>query len=141
MGTGDPGILAIAELGVDLDHLALVPWPGAAWPEVVALLVDDMDAVLVRPPGQVRSGVARRLVARARQRRSVLVVQAGRETWPEGSDVHLSVEGGTWEGVDGGHGHLRGRRVEVVTSGRRSAVRSVRTGLWLPTASGAVAAR
>lgn len=50
VGTGDPGILAVAELGVDLDHLALVPWPGGAWPEVTAILLDDMDAVLVCPP-------------------------------------------------------------------------------------------
>jgi hypothetical protein len=140
VGTGDPGILAIAELGVDLDHLALVPWPGGEWPEVTAILLDDMDVVLVRPPGRVRPGVARRLAARARQRRAVLVVQAGPETWPEGPDVQLTVAAGAWEGVDRGHGHLRGRRVEVVTSGRRSAVRGVRTGLWLPAASGAVAA-
>jgi hypothetical protein len=140
VGTGDPGILAIAEMGVDLDHLALVPGPGSAWPEVTAILVDDMDVVLVNPPGRVRSGVARRLVARVRQKRTVLVVQTGPGTWPEGPDVHLTVEDGTWAGVDGGHGHLRGRHVEVVTSGRRSAVRGVRTGLWLPASSGVVAA-
>jgi len=140
VGTGDPGILAIAELGVDLDHLALVPWPGSAWPEVTGFLIDDMDVVLVCPPGRVGPGVARRLAARVRQRRTALVIQAGRGVWPEGSDVHLSVEGGTWDGVDRGHGHLRGRRVEVVTSGRRGAVRGGRTGLWLPDASGAVAA-
>ena len=140
VGTGDPGILAIAELGVDLDHLALVPWPGAAWPEVAAILIDDMDVVLVCPPGRVRPGVARRLAARARQKRTVVVVRGGRGTWPEGPDVQLTVEGGTWEGVDGGHGHLEGRHVEVVTTGRRSAVRGMRTGLWLPGSSGAVAA-
>ena len=139
VGTGDPGILAIAELGVDLDHLALVPWPGGEWPEVTAILLDDMDIVLVRPPGRVRPGVARRLVARTRQRRAVLVVRAGPEAWPEGPDVQLTVTAGAWEGVDRGHGHLRGRRVEVVTSGRRAAVKGVRTGLWLPAASGAVA--
>ena len=140
VGTGDPGILAIAELGVDLDHLALVPWPGSAWPEVAALLIDDMDVVLVCPPGRVRPGVARRLAARARQRRAVLVIQAGRETWPGGHDVQLTVEAGTWEGMDRGHGHLRERHVEVVTSGRGSAARSVRTRLRLPASSGAVTA-
>jgi hypothetical protein len=141
VGTGDPGILAIAELGVDLDHLALIPEPGSAWPEVTALLLDAMDVVLVRPPGRGRPGVVRRLVARARQRRAVLVIQAGRQTWPEGADLQLTVENGAWEGVDRGHGYLRERQVEVVTSGRRSAVRSVRSGLWLPAASGTVAAR
>ncbi len=140
VGTGHPGILAIAGLGVDLDHLALVPTPGSAWPEVTAILVDDMDVVLVCPPGRVGSGVARRLVARVRQKRTVLVVRGGRAVWPEGPDLHLAVEDGTWDGVDTGHGHLDGRHVEVVTSGRRSAVRGVRTGLWLPASSGAVAA-
>jgi hypothetical protein len=139
VGAGDPGILALAELGVDLDHLALVPAPGSAWAEVAGLLIDDMDVVLVCPPGRVAPWVARRLAARARQRRSVLVVQVGRGVWSEGSDVQLTVEDASWEGVDRGHGHLRGRHVEVVTSGRRSAVRKVRTGLWLPDASGAVA--
>ncbi|HXQ62692.1 MAG TPA: hypothetical protein VN796_10180 [Acidimicrobiales bacterium] len=139
VGTGHPGILAIAELGVDLDRLALVPIPGSAWPEVTAILVDDMDVVLVCPPGRVGSGVARRLVARARQKRTVLVVRAGRGAWPEGPDIQLTVEEGKWVGVDRGHGHLEGRHVEVVTSGRRSAVRGVRTGLWLPASSGAVA--
>ncbi|HXQ43092.1 MAG TPA: hypothetical protein VN816_00510 [Acidimicrobiales bacterium] len=140
VGTGDPGILAIAEMGVDLGRLALVPGPGSAWPEVTAILVDAMDVVLVSPPGRVRSGVARRLVARARQKRTVLVVRTGPGTWPEGPDVHLTVEDGTWAGVDRGHGHLRGRHVEVAASGRRSAVRGVRTGLWLPAPSGVVAA-
>jgi hypothetical protein len=140
VGTAHPGILAIAEMGVDLDHLAFVPCPGPAWAEVTAILIDDMDLVLVCPPGRVGSGVARRLVARARQKRAVLVIQAGPGVWPEGPDVRLTVEAGTWQGVDRGHGHLRGRHVEVVTSGRRSAVRSGRTGLWLPASSGAVMA-
>ncbi len=140
VGAGDPGMLAIAELGVELERLALVPGPGGAWPEVTGILLDDMDVVLVSPPGRVRPGVARRLAARARQRRAVLVVQDGTGTWPEGPDIRLTVEGGGWDGAERGHGHLRGRHVEVVSSGRRSAVRGRRTGLWLPAASGAVTA-
>jgi len=140
VGIADPGLLAVAELGVELDRLALVPRPGGAWPEVTGNLLDGMDVVLVCPPGRVRPGVARRLAARARQRRAVLVVEAGPVTWPEGPDVRLTVVGGGWDGVEAGHGHLRGRHVEVVTSGRRSAVREMRTGLWLPAGSGAVVA-
>lgn len=139
VGTRHPGILAIAELGVDLDHLVLVPRPGRTWPEATASLLHGMDAVLVCPPGPVPPGVARRLAATARQQRAVLVVQAERGGWPDGPDVHLSVEGGIWVGTDAGHGRLRGRRVEVVASGRRSAARAVRSPLWLPAASGAVA--
>jgi hypothetical protein len=141
VGTAHPGILAMAELGVDLDHLALVPCPGATWPEVTAILLEDMDVVLLCPPGPVRPGVARRLAARARQQRAVLVVvESGPGSWPEGPDVRLTVESGAWDGVEGGHGHLGGRHVEVVSAGRRSAVKAVRTGLWLPAPSGVVAA-
>ena len=139
IGTADPGIVALAEMGLDLGRLVLVPRPGAAWPEVAAELVDEFDAVLVCPPGRTGSGVARRLTARIRRRRAVFVVRGGRGVWPEGSDVHLSLERGRWDGVDAGHGHLRGRHVEVVSSGRRSAIRGGRTGLWLPTAAGVVA--
>jgi hypothetical protein len=140
VSTAQPGILALAELGVELDRLALVPVPGGAWPEVTGTLLDDMDIVLLRPPGPVRPWVARRLAARARQRRSVLVVLAGPGSWPEGPDVRLTVEGGGWEGVEKGHGHLRRRHVVVASSGRRSAVRVTRTALWLPAAAGGVAA-
>jgi len=139
VGTADPGIVAFAELEVDLGHLVLVPHPGPLWAQVAATLLDGMDAVLVRPPGPVRPGVARRLVARARERRAVLVVLGSRR-WPEGADLHLTVETGAWQGVEAGHGHLQGRRVEVVASGRRAAARPVRVGLWLPAPSGRVVA-
>ncbi|MHB8329418.1 MAG: hypothetical protein ACYDD6_07340 [Acidimicrobiales bacterium] len=140
VGVADPGVLAIAELGVDLDHLVLVPRAGPGWAEVVAALLDGMDAVVVCPPGPVRPGVARRIVARARERRAVLVVLARHAPWPEGPDIHLAITGGTWHGVGQGHGHLQGRRVEVVVSGRRAASRPLRAEVWLPAGSGTVAA-
>src|SRR5580700_3443431 len=103
VGTADPGLVAWAELGVDLGHLVLVPRPGPLWAEAAATLFDGMDVVLVRPPGTVRPGVARRLAATARERRGVLVV-LGSRTWPEGADLQLTVETGTWLGVEAGHG-------------------------------------
>ena len=135
VGTADPGIVAFAELGVDLGHLVLVPRPGPLWAQVAATFLDGMDVVLVRPPGRVRAGVARRLAARARERRGVLVV-LGSRGWPEGADIQLTVEAGAWEGVGAGHGHLQGRHLEVLSSGRRAAARPVRVGLWLPAPSG-----
>jgi len=139
VGTADPGLVAFAELGVDLEHLVLVPRPGPQWAHVAATLLDGMDVVLVRPPGPVRPGVARQLTARARQRRGVLVV-LGSRGWPEGADVRLTVEAGAWQGVEAGHGHLQGRHLEVLSSGRRAAARPVRVGLWLPAPSGRVEA-
>ncbi len=137
VGTADPGLVAFAELGVDLGHLVLVPRPGPRWAQVAATLLDGMDVVLVRPPGPVRPGVARQLAARARERRGVLVV-LGSRGWPEGADVQLTVEAGAWQGVEAGHGHLQGRHLEVLSSGRRAAARPVRVGLWLPAPSGRV---
>ncbi|MGA2037058.1 MAG: hypothetical protein ABSH04_05680 [Acidimicrobiales bacterium] len=139
VGTADPGMLSMAELGVDLSRLALVPHPGPAWAEVTAALLDGMDAVLTLPPWPARLWVAHRLAARARERQAVLIVLSCRSWWPEGPEIRLVVRGGVWHGVGQGHGHLQGRRVKVVTTGRRVAVRPVSTDLWLPAPSGAVA--
>jgi len=138
VGLVDLGLVAVVELGVDPERLAFVPRPGAMWPEVAALLLDGMDLVVVCPPGPPRAAAVRRLAARARERRAVLVVLARHGRWPEGPDIFLAMEGGTWQGVGSGHGHLRGRRVTVAVTRRRAAVRTVRVELWLPAASGAV---
>jgi hypothetical protein len=137
VGVADVGVVALAEMGVDLDHLALVPRPGARWGEAAALLLEGMDAVLVCPPGPVRPALARRLAARARERRVALVVLTRRGRWPEGAERRLTVEAARWDGAGRGDGHLRGRRAEIVVGGRRAASRPVRTELWLPAASGA----
>ncbi|HXW32492.1 MAG TPA: hypothetical protein VEJ21_05305, partial [Acidimicrobiales bacterium] len=139
VGTWDLGILALAELGIDLDHLVLVPHPGGRWAEAAALAIDGFDAVLVCPCGPVRAQVARRLAARARQRRVVLVVLTRHARWPEVPDLQLVVEAGHWVGATEGHGHLTGRWVEVLSSGRGGASRLLRTELWLPSGSGAPA--
>lgn len=143
------GLLAAAELGVALERLVLVADPGAddegaAWPAVVAALVDAFEVVLVHAPQRVGAADGRRLAARARERGAVLVqVGAARpttSTWPEGADVSLTVVDATWEGLGEGHGHLRARRVTVEGGGRRDASRPRRAELWLPSADGAVEA-
>ncbi|HET9690863.1 MAG TPA: hypothetical protein VFP61_06900 [Acidimicrobiales bacterium] len=140
----DLGLVAAAGLGVALERLALVPDPGAQWPVVTAALLESVDVVVVRPPGRVRDGDARRLTARARERGAVLVVlgpvgaRAG--AWPEAADLHLAVTDVTWQGLEQGHGHLVGRVAEVAVTGRRGAVRERRGRLLLPGATGAVEA-
>jgi hypothetical protein len=159
------GPVAAEELDVDLTHLALVPAPGRQWATVTAALLDGLDVVVVRPPHPARPSDARRLTARARHRRSVLVVlatssgglQAGsaaipgaagpvargldqRQTsagWP-GFDLRLAVTGGEWLGPGAGFGHLQGRRVDVTVWGRGAAVRAEHHLLWLPAADGGV---
>jgi hypothetical protein len=127
------GLGAAAELGVQLERLALVPAPGERFSAVVAALLDGMDLLLLGLPVPVRSADARRLVARARERGTVLVVlEHPGSRWPEGPDLRLSVADARWEGLGCGHGHLRRRRLEVVVSGRRAATRERRATLWLP---------
>ena len=122
---GLPGLGAVAahDLGIDLARLAVVPRPGTAWAEVTAAVIDGVDLVVLCPPFPPRPAMARRLVARARERRSVLVVMPGRHGWPEHPDVHLRVSDLRWDGVGAGEGYLRRRRMTVTATGRRSAAR------------------
>jgi hypothetical protein len=141
VGLPDPGVVAAAELGIDLRRVVFVPHPGSGWAEAAGDLLPGVDVVLVRPPGRVRQTAARHLSARARERQAALVVLVEHvNEWPEGGDLALSVGAVTWEGVGRGHGHLQGRRAEVRVSGRRSAGRPMECSLWLPTGSGVVAA-
>jgi hypothetical protein len=135
VGMPSLGLVAAAELGVDLDRMALVPDPGPQWVAVVAALVDGVDLLMLRPPGRARGADARRLAARVRERGTVLVVveRGDRDGgWPESPDVRLSVTGSEWEGLGCGYGSLRSRRVEVVVTGRRAAARERRMTFLLP---------
>jgi hypothetical protein len=127
------GALAAAELGISLDRLALIPYPGPEWPTVVAALIDGVDVVVVAVPGPVAAPVAGRLAARARQRGSVLMPY-GR--W-DGADVTLQVVQGRWEGLGQGRGRLRRRRVTIAARGRGAAARPREVTVWLPAAVGA----
>lgn len=134
------GVVAAAELGVVLERFPLVASPPDAegWAWTVAALVDAADVVLARlPPGLGRApeAAARRLAVRARQRSAVLVV----DRWPWGADLRLAAGPARWEGVGRGHGHLRARRVEVVSTGRGAASHPRRASLWLPGPGGGVA--
>src|SRR5690348_1105340 len=100
------GLLAAAELGVNLERFALVPTPGERWPVVAAALLDGMDLLLLGPPDRVRSGDARRLVARAREQGAVLAVlePPGGRRWTEAPDLRLAVVHAGWDGLGWGHG-------------------------------------
>ena len=140
VGLTDPGVVAVAELGLDLRRVVFVPHPTAGWADAAAELLDGVDVVLVCPPGRVRPTVARHLVARARERQSALVVLVERPgNWPVGPDAVLTVTAAEWHGIGQGHGHLRGRRAEVQVTGRRPAGRPVSRTLWLPSGTGALA--
>jgi hypothetical protein len=143
VGLPGTGLAAAAELGVALERVVVVAPPEpAAWPSVVAALVGAFDLVLVGPHHRVPAVAARRLVARARERGTVLVIVpgplgAGRTpVWPEGADLRLVAAGATWHGLARGHGHLRWRQLQVEASGRRGLARVRRVDLLLPGPSG-----
>ena len=135
VGLPDPGVVAVAELGIDLRRVVFVPYPGSDWAEAAGDLLSGVDVVLVRPPGRARLTAARHLSARARERQTALVVLIEEVSqWPEGGDLALSVAAVEWEG------HRPGTRVSARAPGRGVRVsvggdqpvgcRSAR--LWLP---------
>jgi hypothetical protein len=133
VGLPDLGVVAAAEAGIVLERLALVPGAGvatAAWATVVAALLDAIDVVLVRPPVRLPAAAARRLAARARERRSVLLPVG--DAWPIAPDLRLAVTASQWEGLGWGHGRLEARKVEVTAAGRGAAMLERRATLWLP---------
>lgn len=136
------GLMAAAELGVDLERVLLVAEPGPRrWAASVAALVDAVDIVLTCPPGPVAPGVQRRLGAQARDRGSVLVQVGGPvERWASAPELVITATAATWRGVGWGHGHLRGRLAQVSVAGRRGADRPRRAHLWLPAPTGGVQA-
>ena len=137
VGLPSLGLVAAAEVGIALERFPLVARPGDEWPAVVAALVEAVDVVLVCLPRHVRTGDARRLVAKASDRGAVLVTTGG-SPGALAADVRLSVAGAAWEGLGEGHGRLRARRMDVVANGRGAAARERQVSLWLPAAGGGV---
>ena len=132
------GAVAADDLGIDLDRLVLLPSPGPKWAEATAALLGGVDVVVLCPPFSVRPGMARRLLARTRDRGAILIVLPGHAGWPECPDLRLIVGNTRWDGIGSGDGHLRRRRVTVTATGRRSAARPRRRELWLPSMAGTV---
>ena len=115
VGRPDAGLLAAAEMGADLDRLAVIPDPGADPLEVAAVLMDGMDLVVLGLGGRtVAPARARAVTARAQHRGCTLVVTDG--DW-QGAPVRLDARVCGYE-VAGGRGPGFGRISRVRLSMR-----------------------
>lgn len=121
---GTWGGLAAVEAGVDPARFAVVRGgaegvPAAQWATVVAALLDGVSVVVAELPGhaRIRTGDARRLAARARERGAVLaLLVADRRAWPAETTLRVQVDGGGWS--IGPRGALRPRAVALSVEGR-----------------------
>ena len=98
--------------------------PPDRWATAVAVLLDGMSVVVAEVPRHARAGDAHRLVARARERGTVLVPLAGpRNPWPATATTRVHVEGGPWPGLEAGSGLLADRTPTVrIVAGTRERV-------------------
>ncbi|ADD42621.1 hypothetical protein [Stackebrandtia nassauensis] len=122
------GLLACAEAGVALERLLLVPDITSDWSRATATLLEGCDITVVAPPSKVTEATSRKLAARARAHKSVLIGYG--TDWP-GADVVLSPTTSVWHGIGRGHGRLRHRELGVTATGRRTAGRPRHTTLHL----------
>jgi hypothetical protein len=122
---GTLGPLAAGEAGVALERFAVVRRvPPARWATVVAALLEGVSLVVAEVPRGVGLGDARRLVARARERESVLVVAETRGVvWPAGAAFGVYAAGSVWNDLGCDAGFLTDRRLQVRVEGRGAAAR------------------
>jgi hypothetical protein len=126
VGVPEFGLEAAAGFGLALERTIVVPAPGEHWLSVTAGLADVVSVVLVKPSSPVTEHQAERLRSRLRQKDAALICWG---SWPR-CDATVSVLTSSWTGLGQGHGHLRGREVEVGV--RRGGAPLQRTSLWLP---------
>lgn len=117
------GTEAAKAAGIDLERLALAPYPGDQWLPVTAALADVLTVVLVRPPLPPSDGNVARLMARLRERGTTLIVLGQSDTsWP-GAEARLRVRRSQWGGLGDGHGHLTSRELTVSVASRTGSPR------------------
>jgi hypothetical protein len=112
---GTLGARAAADMGVALERCAVVRRvPRDRWATVVAALLDGLALVCATVPPWLRTGDARRLTARARERAAVLVAVG---PWPTEATLRLHAEPSAWAGLERGNGLLDGRMLDVHVEG------------------------
>ncbi len=113
---GTLGARAAVTAGVELERLAVVRRVTPdRWAAVVAALLDGITVVVAAVPPHLRLGDARRLIARARERKSVLVAFG---SWQVEATLRVHTGGCTWSGLGAGTGLLDGRDLHIEVEGK-----------------------
>jgi hypothetical protein len=108
------------ELGIDPERFVVVRTDDIViWSRVVATLLDGVRAVYAEIPRGVKDAALRTLAAKARNRRTPLVLRPLDGRLPQGI-VHLQLDARdvVWEGTEQGHGGLLRRRSLLDASGK-----------------------
>jgi hypothetical protein len=121
---GTLGARAAADAGVELERLAVVRCAAPdRWAAVVAALLDGVTVVVAVVPPHLRLGDARRLVARARERKAMLVAFGA---WPVEAALRVHAGGCTWSGLGAGTGLLDTRDLRIEIEAKGQPLRKVR---------------
>src|SRR4051812_18781322 len=106
------GLTAAVELGVELERwVGVRDVPDGRWPVGIGALLDGMAMVVAPVPSRLALGDARRLLARTRERRAVLVALESLPlervgSWPAEAALRVHVQRTDWSGLDAGGGLL-----------------------------------
>ena len=112
--------LAAWEMGIEPDQLVVVRNSDIVrWGRIVATLLDGVGGVYAEVPAGVTHAALRQLAAKARTKRTPLVLRPLKGDIPSGvAHLHLAVRSVEWDGTDAGHGHLTVRRTLLDASGK-----------------------
>ena len=112
--------LAAWELGIEPDRFVVVRTSSVVmWSRAVATLLDGVRAVYAEIPHGVKDSAIRALAARARTRRTPLVLRPLDGRLPQGIlHLHLEAREVTWHGTERGHGALERRLTLFDASGK-----------------------
>jgi hypothetical protein len=116
VGAADASAVAVAQAGVALERVVLVPEPGVNVAAVCAALLEAMCVVVGRNI-VLSDAEKRRLAARARERGTIIISET---PWP-GAWLNFQIRNRTWEGADHGEGWLQRCQLDVERTGRGQA--------------------
>lgn len=112
--------LAAFEVGIRLERLVVVRTPDRQqWSQVVAALLEGLQAVYAEVPTGISDAHLRRLSALARARRGTLLLRPLDSRLPSGmSHLILQSERVVWDGAESGHGRLGRRNLQIRAWGK-----------------------